>query len=555
MKMRSLVGCAVLAASAGLANAQSFSESFDDITTLPTNDWFQQNNSNPVGIYNWEQGDTTVFGPQASAGYIFCDYNNGAGLATISSWLVAPNRPLNNGDTFSFWTRTVDTPAFPDRLQVRMSTNGASTNVGAVGDAAAVGDFTTLLLDINPNYTLTDYPNTWTQYTVTLSGLPAAGVSGRLAFRYFVEDGGPSGSNSDYIGVDEVAYTASNGGPVGACCVASTLTCSIGSPASCTSLGGVYHGDNTTCASANCATPGACCLPLGLCSQSTSASCTSQGGVYRGDSTSCAAANCPGGYTITCGVQGSFTDISATGTVIAQGDDVVGPFTSSVTNALVTNTSLYACTNGFISDQAGFNAFTNSSLPSAGSGVGIGLFPNWDDLFADATSSPAGAVLHQSLSENGVPVDIIEWYNVRTYAGGTGSATGSFEVKIYGAGGPALVQYLYQGMAWDTNGSSSTVGVQWAPTAAYTKSFNVAGSIADNSVCSIVANASNACYANCDHSTQQPCLNVLDFGCFLNKFAAGDTYANCDNSTQPPILNVLDFGCFLNKFAAGCSNC
>ena len=32
--------------------------------------------------------------------------------------------------TLSFWTRTVDTPAFPDRLQVRMSTNGASTNVG-----------------------------------------------------------------------------------------------------------------------------------------------------------------------------------------------------------------------------------------------------------------------------------------------------------------------------------------------------------------------------------------------------------------------------------------
>jgi hypothetical protein len=47
---------------------------------------------------------------------------------------------------------------------------------------------------------------------------------------------------------------------------------------------------------------------------------------------------------------------------------------------------------------------------------------------------------------------------------------------------------------------------------------------------------------------------VQDFGCFLNKFANGDTYANCDNSTIPPILNVQDFGCFLNKFANGCSN-
>ncbi len=61
------------------------------------------------------------------------------------------------------------------------------------------------------------------------------------------------------------------------------------------------------------------------------------------------------------------------------------------------------------------------------------------------------------------------------------------------------------------------------------------------------------CYANCDNSTTAPVLNVLDFACFQNKYAAGDTTANCDNSTTPPVLNVLDFACFLNKFAAGCS--
>jgi hypothetical protein len=61
------------------------------------------------------------------------------------------------------------------------------------------------------------------------------------------------------------------------------------------------------------------------------------------------------------------------------------------------------------------------------------------------------------------------------------------------------------------------------------------------------------CYANCDGSTTAPVLNVLDFTCFLNKFAAGDPYANCDGSTTAPVLNVLDFSCFLNKFAAGCS--
>ena len=62
-----------------------------------------------------------------------------------------------------------------------------------------------------------------------------------------------------------------------------------------------------------------------------------------------------------------------------------------------------------------------------------------------------------------------------------------------------------------------------------------------------------ACWVNCDNSTMAPVLNVLDFACFLNKFAAGDAYANCDESTTAPVLNVLDFSCFLNKFAAGCS--
>jgi hypothetical protein len=61
-----------------------------------------------------------------------------------------------------------------------------------------------------------------------------------------------------------------------------------------------------------------------------------------------------------------------------------------------------------------------------------------------------------------------------------------------------------------------------------------------------------ACYGNCDGSTVDPVLNVLDFNCFLNQFSAGASYANCDNSTVDPVLNVLDFNCFLNRFSAGC---
>jgi hypothetical protein len=66
----------------------------------------------------------------------------------------------------------------------------------------------------------------------------------------------------------------------------------------------------------------------------------------------------------------------------------------------------------------------------------------------------------------------------------------------------------------------------------------------------------STCYANCDGSTALPVLNIADFSCFLQKFAAGDWYANCDGGytycNPPPCFNVADFSCFLSKFAAGC---
>ena len=73
-----------------------------------------------------------------------------------------------------------------------------------------VGDFTTLLLDINPTYTLTGYPVVWTQFSVTISGLGGP-TAGRLALRYFVENGGPDGENSDYIGIDTFQYNGACG--------------------------------------------------------------------------------------------------------------------------------------------------------------------------------------------------------------------------------------------------------------------------------------------------------------------------------------------------------
>jgi hypothetical protein len=70
------------------------------------------------------------------------------------------------------------------------------------------------------------------------------------------------------------------------------------------------------------------------------------------------------------------------------------------------------------------------------------------------------------------------------------------------------------------------------------------------------------CPADCDGISEPPAANVLDFACFLNKYAVGTgmdphyqryLYINCDRSTSEPMLNVADFACFLNAFAAGCS--
>jgi hypothetical protein len=61
-----------------------------------------------------------------------------------------------------------------------------------------------------------------------------------------------------------------------------------------------------------------------------------------------------------------------------------------------------------------------------------------------------------------------------------------------------------------------------------------------------------SCLANCDASSAAPTLNINDFLCFINAFAAGEFYANCDESSSFPILNVNDFTCFLNAFATGC---
>ncbi len=183
-------------------------ENFDDVSALTLADWYFQNNSDPLGTTGWFQGNPAIFTAQNGAddAYIAANFQNVDDVGTISNWMLTPELVLEDGAVFSFFTRVpTDAGVFPDRLELRLSTAGASTDVGS--DAFSVGEFDLLLLSVNPNLTVTDYPNDWTQFSVTLSGIGAP-ATGRFGFRYFVTDAGDGGSNGDYIGIDAVSYTA-----------------------------------------------------------------------------------------------------------------------------------------------------------------------------------------------------------------------------------------------------------------------------------------------------------------------------------------------------------
>lgn len=197
-----IIAVLLISISISLKSYSQLSESFSDISTLPASGWVQQNNSQPLGSTAWMQGAVgSPFLPYSAPGFIAANFKNTSGTGTISNWLITPIVPVQNGAKIVFRTRSASIN-FPERLQVRVSTNGNSSNVGTT--STSVGDFTTLILDINPGYGNL-YPDTWTYYEQTISGIPAAAM-GRVAFRYFVENGGPGGENSNYIGIDNFIY-------------------------------------------------------------------------------------------------------------------------------------------------------------------------------------------------------------------------------------------------------------------------------------------------------------------------------------------------------------
>lgn len=186
--------------------------------------WVRTNNSQPLGTTSWFIGNPSVFTAYngADSAYFAANFFSTLGTGTISSWLISPTVSLSNGGVLQFATRTTSTTVNPDRLEVYMS-QGSGTSVG--NTPTSVGTFTTQLLSINPNLTNNGYPGSWTVYTATVSGITGT-VTGRFGFRYFVTNGGPTGSNSSYIGLDAVQYALPCANPTLSVLSSTTGVCS-----------------------------------------------------------------------------------------------------------------------------------------------------------------------------------------------------------------------------------------------------------------------------------------------------------------------------------------
>lgn len=184
-----------------LSAAQALVENFDDVTTLATSGWTMTNQSTPVGTGSWFQGNAGVFPSHngADTAYVGVNFNSITGSGEISNWLITPAVNVQDGDILAFWTSTSTGSTWNDRLEVRASAGTMTMPAGA----SDVGSFTDLLLTVNDGYDLS-YPESWTRYEIVVAGVGTTPVAMHYAFRYNVADGGPSGTNSNYIGIDAV---------------------------------------------------------------------------------------------------------------------------------------------------------------------------------------------------------------------------------------------------------------------------------------------------------------------------------------------------------------
>ncbi|MEO5734409.1 MAG: choice-of-anchor J domain-containing protein [Rubrivivax sp.] len=188
-----------LVASGGSHALTVLSQGFENVAGLAATGWtFTNNSSAPLG-FDWAQGNsgnfasqTGALGSYAAANFVSTALSGG----DVSNWLITPVLTLDSSSIVSFFVRSAGA-GFLDKLEVRMSTNGASGNVGS--GPSDVGDFTTLLGSFQSSA-----DGGWVAQNYGVATLVAS-TNVRLAFRYIVDD---TSINGNYLGIDTLTVTA-----------------------------------------------------------------------------------------------------------------------------------------------------------------------------------------------------------------------------------------------------------------------------------------------------------------------------------------------------------
>lgn len=189
---RTAAGLALCALALGAQANTVLSESFDNVAALPASGWAQVNlSAAPVG-QPWFQGNAGIF-PAASgapSAYVAANFlSTSSAAGAVSNWLMTPEISLDSSSVLSFLIRTAG-DGFLDKVEVRLSTSGASTNVA---------DFSSVIGSFQAS---TDTGWVGLSYTLGSVALP---TTGRLAFHYIVDSVATAGN---YVGIDDVAVTS-----------------------------------------------------------------------------------------------------------------------------------------------------------------------------------------------------------------------------------------------------------------------------------------------------------------------------------------------------------
>jgi hypothetical protein len=172
-----------------------YTDDFDatnDSVSLYARGYKIYNRSARYGLTTWFQGSDQVFpsfnGP--TTGYVGANFNATTGARNIDLWLVLPRVTGGTlaGDSLYFYSRSPYLSTYVDSIRVMYS----------VSDSSYTGTWTELgRFKVN-----TDSSGTFNPWQRLGFRAPTTSVNGRFAIRYCVVNGGPSGANSNYIGID-----------------------------------------------------------------------------------------------------------------------------------------------------------------------------------------------------------------------------------------------------------------------------------------------------------------------------------------------------------------